>query len=506
MPGKTSRQKIPAPGTVVAGKYRIERVIGEGGMGVVFAAHHVVLDQRVAMKILYQEATEESGGFQRFLNEAKATARLKSEHVTRVMDAGNDEVAGPFIVMEILDGCDFGELLKLHKRLEVADVADAILQACEALAHAHSEGIIHRDIKPSNLFLALLPDGSNVVKIVDFGISKFANGSKVETLTGKNIVGSPGYMSPEQVRSARSVDPRSDVWSLGIVAYELLTGRLPFDGEGVGELLAAILEQDPKPLATVRPDVPVALSDALARCLRKNRDTRFADVGELARAIAPFASPAWAPLAERVAAIVQRTELPPVPVDVPRTPVLLTAHGAGGYRIRSPRSSLPISASSAALSVETAQFPESAGVVSRGRTPFLLAAFATVLLIAGVSTLTKRSATRTAEARVSETHVTTPSAAGVPPESGLRLLPTEPIDVGTTEATSGSAPVLELDDPPTGSAPNRAVTPRTVASNAAAKSTGPVLPPGVVVGAPKREGPKAPPQAVARPKVLLSRD
>ena len=210
---KRNNQRLPGPGTVVAGKYRIERVIGEGGMGVVFAAQHLVLDQRVAMKVLYQDATEESGGVQRFLNEAQATARLKSNHVTRVMDAGNDESAGAFIVMEILDGCDFGELVKLNGCLDPKEVADALIQACEALAHAHSEGIIHRDIKPSNLFLALMPDGTNVVKIVDFGISKFASGSKVETLTGKNIVGSPGYMSPEQVRSARSVDPRYDIWS-----------------------------------------------------------------------------------------------------------------------------------------------------------------------------------------------------------------------------------------------------------------------------------------------------
>lgn len=299
---RTPERKLPEAGDLVAGKYRIERVIGEGGMGRVFAAHHEVLDQRVAVKLLFAEVAERPNVVERFLREAKSTARLKSAHVARVMDAGMTESGLPFLVMECLEGCDLMELLRLSGPLPLVDVVDYILQGLEGIAHAHAAGIVHRDLKPSNLFLALLPDGSNAVKLLDFGISKSIarSGAEVATLTGQNIMGSPAYMSPEQIRNAKMVDPRSDLWSLGVVMYELLTGKLPFRGDGVGELLAAVLEQEPIPLRARRADVPEGVEAAVHKALRRIRDARFASAAEMARALSPWASPRWARLADDI--------------------------------------------------------------------------------------------------------------------------------------------------------------------------------------------------------------
>jgi serine/threonine protein kinase len=292
-------------GDVVAGKYRVEETAGEGGMAIVYAAHHLVLDQRVAVKVLVADGARDEVTTERFVREAQAAARLQSEHAVRVMDAGVLSSGQPYLVMEFLEGCDLAELVELSGPIEVPEFTDYMLQALEGIAHAHAAGIVHRDVKPSNLFLALRPDGSNAIKVLDFGISKStveASGADVTKLTGKAVLGSPAYMSPEQVRNASSVDARSDVWSLGVSMYELLTGRMPFEGEGVGAMLAAILEADAVPVHELRPQVPEALSNAVMRCLRRNRDERWADVGELAAALAPFGTGARAALPESIAA------------------------------------------------------------------------------------------------------------------------------------------------------------------------------------------------------------
>jgi eukaryotic-like serine/threonine-protein kinase len=286
---------LPKVGDVVAGKYRIEKVVGEGGMGIVYAAHHLVLDQRVALKLLLVDSVRGDETVERFVREAQAAARLRSEHVVRVTDAGALDSGVPFLAMEFLQGCDLAELVSLDGPLPAADVADYLLQVLSALAQAHAAGIVHRDLKPANLFLALREDGSNIIKVLDFGISKQrSERAQWKELTGKAVLGTPAYMSPEQLRSSKSVDARADIWSLGVVMYELLSGKLPFDGETPGEIFAAILERSPAPLRAHRPSLSQAWEDIVMRCLRRAPEERFADVGELARALAPFGSGRWA--------------------------------------------------------------------------------------------------------------------------------------------------------------------------------------------------------------------
>ncbi len=288
---------LPSPGDVVAGKYRIEHVVGEGGMGVVYAAQHLVLDQRVALKVLVVDSLQGEEKVERFVREARAAARLRSEHVVRVTDAGALDRGLPFLVMEYLQGRDLAELLQADGPLAPETVADHLLQVLAALAEAHAAGIVHRDLKPANLFLAVRSDGSQVVKVLDFGISKQkSERAQWKELTGKAILGTPAYMSPEQLRCSKDVDARADIWSLGVVAYELLTGKLPFDGDGPGEIFAAVLERAPMPLGAHRPGLPPAWDDVVQRCLQRAPDARFADVAELARAIAPLATRPVAPL------------------------------------------------------------------------------------------------------------------------------------------------------------------------------------------------------------------
>jgi serine/threonine-protein kinase len=301
---------MPKVGDVIAGKYRLEQVAGEGGMGIVYAAEHLVLRQRVAVKVLLPDAASSELVIERFAREAQAAARITSEHVARVMDAGSTATGAPFLVMEYLEGCDLEELLSVEGPLPLTEVVDYLLQSLEALAHAHAVGLVHRDIKPANLFLACRPDGGNVIKMLDFGISKAMRSRPEEKkLTGQAVLGSPVYMSPEQLRNAKDIDARADIWSLGVVAYELLSGRPPFDGEGVGEIFAAILEKDPVPLHVVNWRLPPEISSIIEKCLQRKPEDRWADAAELARALKPFGSGTWNSVIERSEQVLTRAKL-----------------------------------------------------------------------------------------------------------------------------------------------------------------------------------------------------
>jgi serine/threonine protein kinase len=313
---------MPKVGDLIAGKYRLEKVAGEGGMGIVYAAQHLVLRQRVAVKVLLPDAASSELVVERFAREAQAAARIQSEHVARVMDAGATATGAPFLVMEYLEGCDLEELLSVEGPLPLTDVVDYLMQALEALAHAHAVGLVHRDIKPANLFLAVRPDGGNVIKMLDFGISKAMRSTpEQKVLTGQAVLGSPVYMSPEQLRNAKDIDARADIWSLGVVAYELLCGKPPFDGDGVGEIFAAILEKDPQPVHVVNWRLPPEVSAVIAKCLQRKPEDRWNDAAQLARALKPFGSGIWNSVVERADQVLTRAKLfkrPETPSDARR--------------------------------------------------------------------------------------------------------------------------------------------------------------------------------------------
>jgi eukaryotic-like serine/threonine-protein kinase len=280
------------PGTVLAGKYRVDRVVGEGGMGVVVLATDEQLERKVAIKFLLPQYAQHHEAAPRFLREARAAVKIRSEHVARVIDVGTMENGAPYMVMEYLEGKDLAAVLDERQRLPVEEAVAHVLEACDAIAEAHSVGIVHRDLKPANLFLTRQPDGSSRIKVLDFGISKAlvtgGTGTDPSLTRTSSMMGSPLYMSPEQMKSAKNVDPRTDVWALGVILYELLTGEPPFNAESIPELSAKVLLEEPVAIRATRPDVPEALEAAVKRALAKDTAQRFPTVADLAHAIAPF--------------------------------------------------------------------------------------------------------------------------------------------------------------------------------------------------------------------------
>ncbi|HEY4158065.1 MAG TPA: serine/threonine-protein kinase [Polyangiaceae bacterium] len=281
------------PGDTLAGKYRVDRVLGLGGMGIVLAAFDLLLERRVAIKFLLSEGAQNPEVVARFAREARSAARIESEHVARVIDVGSLPGGAPYMVMEYLDGQDLARKVADHGALPIEDAVDYLLQACEAIAEAHALGIVHRDLKPANLFLTRRADGMNFVKVLDFGISKAsaAAGSQPDMSLTKTaaVMGSPLYMAPEQMRSTRQVDARADVWALGVILYELVSGRVPFEATSMPELCAIVLTEAPPSLSERCPGAPAGLVAAVDRCLQKDPALRFANVSELANALAAFA-------------------------------------------------------------------------------------------------------------------------------------------------------------------------------------------------------------------------
>ncbi len=280
-------------GDVLDGKYLVERVLGLGGMGVVVAAKHLQLEQRVAIKFVLPHAVFDGEAMERFAREARAAVKLRSEHVARVLDVGTLANGSPYMVMEYLAGSDLGDMIDKSGPLPYPDAVDYVLQACEAIAEAHSHGIVHRDLKPRNLFVTHGVDGKPLVKVLDFGISKqtspLAGSQKELALTRTStVMGSPNYMSPEQLKSTKSVDSRTDIWALGVILFELLTTRVPFEAETVTQLTAMVLQDTPRPVDELRGDVPKALSRVIARCLEKDPAKRYATIADLARELEPF--------------------------------------------------------------------------------------------------------------------------------------------------------------------------------------------------------------------------
>jgi serine/threonine protein kinase len=279
-------------GQILVGKYRVDHVLGVGGTGAVFAAHHLQLDTRVAIKFLRPSLLTNQDAVASFVREARAALQMHNEHVARVFDIGTLVTGAPYMVMEFLDGADLGELLQKRGALSVEEAVDFVLQACEGLAEAHALGIVHRDLKPTNLFCIRRPDGRPIIKVLDFGISEVAGvrlpPSDQTQTDAAALMGSPLYMSPEQIEPSGSVDARTDIWALGVILYELLTDRRPFSGDTLPEVSTRITARDPQSLRELIPHLPEGLVTAVETCLQKDRRKRYPNVAALGLALLPF--------------------------------------------------------------------------------------------------------------------------------------------------------------------------------------------------------------------------
>jgi eukaryotic-like serine/threonine-protein kinase len=294
-----------APNDIIAGKYRVDRVLGAGGMGVVVAATHLELGQPVALKFLLEALADREELVARFLREARNCVSINSEHVVRVMDVGRLESGAPYMVMEYLQGQDLESELGQRRTLPVQEAANIALQTCMGLAEAHQRNLVHRDLKPANLFMTTRSDGERVIKILDFGISKSldSNASDSNLTRTNQSMGTPYYMSPEQIRAAPDIDVRTDIWSLGAILYELLAGTPPFRAESASAVCAQVLEASPQPLERLRQDVPSELWSVVTWCLRKRREERPQSVADLARVLEPHAGPGAKLIADRVSRV-----------------------------------------------------------------------------------------------------------------------------------------------------------------------------------------------------------
>ena len=430
--------------TLLAGKYRLSRVIGQGGMGVVVAATHAQLEERFAIKLLLPDALQNAETVARFQREARAAVRIKSEHVARVIDVGNVDYAAaqlqaelgvplapgaPFMVMEYLEGQDLSGVLKATGPLSVTDAVVYLAQAIEAIAEAHSLGIIHRDLKPSNLFLTRRPDGTPMIKVLDFGISKAAGPNMTDggMTTTSAVLGSPMYMAPEQMIASREVDGRTDVWSLGVVLYQLLTGRGPFNGSTMTELCARILQEPHAPIRATRPDVPFELEAVVARCLEKDRVRRFASVADLAEAIAPFGGQAAAMSAERARRLIPRTErASAIPYATPAMPLPPQA-------LPPTMVAVPYAATNPSWSATRGRASSGSGVwvaLALGAAGIIVAAALVILFLAYHA----HAPTSAAPQAIEPEHTAAPPVMTTAAAAPVELAPLHPLGASTTQA------------------------------------------------------------------------
>lgn len=313
---KAANVDLPvAKGEVIGGKYRLEDVLGLGGTAVVMSATHQQLQQRVAVKLLLKNQATAGVDAERLLREAQVIAQMKSPHVARVIDVGTLANGSPFMVMELLEGMDLEGHLEQQTRLGIAEAVDIVMQVCEAVAEAHGLGVVHRDLKPGNIFITRDVDRRPLVKVLDFGLSKLSIRAKQQAqkkiTSPLEVMGTPAYMSPEQLRATADVDERSDIWSLGVLLYELCTGDLPFDDESVQALCVKVMRDPYRPITV---DLPPGLETIISRCLNKEAAHRFPKVSALAIALAPYAEKK-----ERLDRVlrVQPLSLPPLTVMKP---------------------------------------------------------------------------------------------------------------------------------------------------------------------------------------------
>jgi eukaryotic-like serine/threonine-protein kinase len=272
------------PGDLIQSRYRLARLLGAGASGAVWAARNELIDRDVALKIMRPEVAEDAVALQRFFNEAKASGRVRSSSIVEILDLGQAEDGSPFLVFELLYGEGLDARLKRDGTVPPEQLVEMMVGVAKALDLAHSQGIIHRDLKPANIFLHRQPSGETVAKILDFGISKvFDTGQNFSLTRTGMVVGSPAYMSPEQAAGREDIDGRADLWSLGVVMFEALTGTLPYEAANYNALMVRILTQDADPVQTRKTDLPQALCAIVDACLRRERDQRTQSAGILAQ-------------------------------------------------------------------------------------------------------------------------------------------------------------------------------------------------------------------------------
>jgi len=483
-----------AVGDVINGKYLIESFLGEGGVGVVAAARNIELDERVALKFLRPEMLVQAEIVARFMREAKAACRIKSEYVANVYDVGTQPDGSPFLVMEHLEGQDLGTVVSQRGQLNYREATEYVMQTCEALAVAHAQGVVHRDIKPENLFLTSRA-GMSVIKVLDFGISKAALtgsifGSALPLVKTVNLMGTPLYMSPEQIRSADGGDMRSDIWALGMVLFEILTGTLPFSAPTITELCAAILEAPMASIESYRTDLPQGYVQVLEKCLERDPAKRFQNVAEMSKAFMPFAPKRARICAERAAQALRaaglveessvrflstipppsghvssltQPSMPPRDVSAsgsfPSSSGSLPSFATGSIPAIPPNAMLPLVPDTGltnpplqtASAVQTSDHPP-----APSRAKLIIAFAAVAALAAGIAVVATRGSTNKAE--TTATAVATHDAASASVEPALpkvalsaEAAPTAAASGSTSRTTGSAAP--KKAGPPTPAAP-----------------------------------------------------
>ena len=479
----SSSEAIPVRrGEILVEKYRVESLLGEGGMGVVVAAEHLQLGHTVALKILRRSALDSPDAVERFLREARAAASLQSEHIARVSDVGTLDSGAPFMVMEFLEGIDLARLIDVKGCIPVDDAADYIIQACEALADAHLHGIVHRDLKPANLFLTAKLDGSPLIKVLDFGISKTKLGAPLAEITSTTaIIGSPKYMSPEQMQDSRAVDARSDIWSLGAILYEMLTGTRAFDAPTIATLCVKILQDDAPRPRTLRPSLPAELEAVVMRCLQKDPAARFGTVAELAESLRVFAPLETQSLVSRIARMMAAgPSKPQVPradrTDARPSATTLAADGSSeGVDSASSLRALRVARRSSTAAVENATPMPTSAIERRTSKPMVIAIVAVTLLI--VAFVAVRRAAMQSPASASSPPPASSSAvaamiappiAPVPSASPANSAETTPTASTSATASASSAPPTASTTPPRDARPTAPTATATTTATATA--------------------------------------
>ncbi len=489
-----SEQGLPSVqvGDLLAGKYRVERILGVGGMGIVVAARHVDLRELRAIKLMLADFAAHPDAVERFLREARAAVRLKSEHVAKVHDVGRLESGAPYMVMEHLEGCDLQQLLRSQGPLPLWAAVTYVLQACEAIGEAHAAGIVHRDIKPANLFLTRSADGSPSTKVLDFGISKFTPLAGAEpgldmTKTTA-ILGSPLYMSPEQMASTRNVDLRTDIWALGAVLYQLTTGVVPFQAESITQLCVMVLQQEPVPPSLMQHGLPVEFDRVVMRCLQKAPAHRYANVAELAAELQPFG-------AEEARTSVQRIQrmlgIPAAPSDWRSSPSLASSSQTGAPSL-DPEGATPlVSPQTGPLGAGTSASWGQTASGGKTKSPVL------GLAVSGVAVLAAALA-----GLGLFVHHRSQSTAAFAPEPPSVQPPTTPTTLAAVDPAGSAAPgnppvASSRPSAPASSAPAAVVAAKSGSGKPAPSTT--LVSPGKTSGASAPRAPQVPAPAVVNP-------